>query len=413
MIARRHGLLAAVLLAMGAADAAAQARTILPGRDRPLRGSAPQVYAVGAAEGADHEMFGEVAGVAFDRADNLYVLDRTGARVLVFDRAGRFVRQVGKRGDGPGELQAPMSIALAADGTLFVHDLARPGVSLFRPDGTFARSFRMDGWMPSSRQGIAWHPRGGLVGTFRAGLGETVRGGSFRREENATPLLYVPLDGGEPRPLFNVPQTWTVEGSSPSEGQMTVRVSAPPTFSPRVLTDVLPDGRIALAFTPGYSVQLLDADGRQTRLIQRPMRIRRTTEADRERARAAARERMRSGRGTVVISRGSGGPAPRVPAMDRQAIERRLGEMRFADTIPALRGLRVAPSGLLWIERTAEDVEAAGPIDLVTPGGEYRGTLTTLALPDAISPGGLAAFVEVDDLGVERVVVRRLPAAWR
>ena len=90
-----------------------------------------------------------------------------------------------------------------------------------------------------------------------------------------------------------------------------------------------------------------------------------------------------------------------------------LSEMEFADTIPALSGLRVAPSGKLWIGRTGPVVGEPGPIDLVTPEGQYLGTIMGSALPDAISRSGLAAYVERDDDDVERVIVRRLPANWR
>ena len=83
------GLLAAALLS---GNAAAQDRVVrLPERDRPLAGTPAQVFAVGRENGAAHETFGIVAGVAFDASDNLYVLDRQATRVMVYDRTGRFI----------------------------------------------------------------------------------------------------------------------------------------------------------------------------------------------------------------------------------------------------------------------------------------------------------------------------------
>jgi hypothetical protein len=86
--------------------------------------------------------------------------------------------------------------------------------------------------------------------------------------------------------------------------------------------------------------------------------------------------------------------------------------MEFSDTIPALQGLRVTPAGKLWVERTAQEVGDPGPVDLVTPEGRYLGTISGVGLPDAFSRSGLAAFVEYDQDGVARVIVRRLPQAW-
>ena len=411
---RAAPLLAAALLALDAAGAAAQGQIVrLPERDRALAGSAPQVFAVGRAEGADHEIFGEVSSVAFDAAENLYVLDRPGGRVLVFDRGGRFLRQIGRKGQGPGELVVPMQLAIGGDGTVIVSDLGRPGYSLFRPDGTFVRNVVADQWMPSFGSPLAWHPRGGIVGTFRRA--PSLDGGRLPRQEDVMPVIFQPLGGGEPVRLYDVPQRLNIQQTSPAPGQVQVRITPPPVFTPNVLLGVIPSGQLAVAFTPGYTVRILDASGQTLRYLQRPMRTRLATERDREAARAQVRERMQSGRGQVRIEIGGGGGArrPRPDGPSGPALEQMMAQLQFADTIPALNGLRVAPSGKLWLERTAQAIGDPGPIDLVTPEGRYLGTITGVALPDAISRGGLAAFIEQDEDGVDRVVVRRLPDAWR
>jgi hypothetical protein len=415
---RRIGapLLAAALLAMSAGAAAAQDRIVrLPERDRPLAGAPAQVFAVGRAEGAAHEVFGEVSGVAFDASDNLYVLDRKGFRVLVYDRTGRFVRQIGTEGGGPGELMVPLQLAIAGDGTVIVSDIGRPGYALFRPDGTFLRNVLMQGWMPGLGGGIGWHPRGGIVATYRQPMGPP-RQGASTTTQNVLPLLFQPMAGGEPTRLYNIPQTIRVDQQSSGANNVQVRMRPPPMFSPAVLFGVIPNGQMALSFTSGYTVRILDASGQTVRYLQRPMRARLTTDADRERARENQRESMASGRGMIRVSIGGGGGRAGGPGgggPSRQEIERRLADMEFADTIPALRGLRVAPSGKLWVERTGPTVGEPGPIDLVTPEGQYLGTITGSRLPDAISRSGLAAYIERDENDVERVIVRRLPANWR
>jgi hypothetical protein len=386
----------------------------LPERDRALPGAPAQVFSVGRAEGAAHEVFGIVAGVAFDAADNLYVLDRQAAHVLVYDRAGRFVRQIGTKGEGPGELMVPLQLAIAGDGTVIVSDIGRPGYSLFRPDGTFLRNVTLQGYMPGlGGGGMGWHPRGGIVAAVREPMGPP-RPGSSTTTQNMMPLLFLPLAGGEPTRLYSIPQALRVQQQSSGPNQVQMRISPPPAFSPAVLFGVIPSGQMALSFTSGYTVRVLDAGGQTVRYLQRPVRARLTTDADRERARQERREMITSGRGAIRIERGGGGGSGRQdPGRSRQEMERMLGEMEFADTVPALRGLRVAPSGKLWIERTGPVVGESGPIDLVTPEGQYLGTITGSALPDAISSSGLAAYIERDADDVQRVVVRRLPASWR
>lgn len=419
MLSARKGapLLAAALLALDAGGAWAQGQIVrLPERDRALAGTAPQVFAVGRAEGADHEMFGEIAGVVFDAQENLYVLDRQSNRIMVYDRNGRFVRQIGRRGQGPGELISPFQLVMGGDGSLIVSDPARFGYSIFRTDGSFVRNVAVESLMLSPR-GIAWHPRNGIIGAFMQRPSEQ----AGLQISTAEPLMFVPLGGGEPSRVFALPSRDQVTQNTTPEGQGRVNVRMmrrpPPAFSPNTLFDVLPDGNVALSFTSGYTVRIVDLNGQTLRYLQRPVRPRLTTDRDREQARQARRETMASGRGQIRISIGGGGGAGgRAPGREGPSpaeVERTMGEMEFADTIPALQGLRVTPSGKLWIERTGQNVGDPGPVDVVTPEGQYLGTITSIGLPDAFSRTGRAAFIQYDEDGVARVIVRQLPANWR
>lgn len=412
-------LLAAALLALDAGGAWAQGRIVrLPEQDRPLAGTAPQVFAVGRADGAAHEMFGNVAGVGFDAAENLYVLDRQNARVMVYDRSGRFLRQIGRKGEGPGELIVPLQLTMGGDGTVIVSDLGRPAYSVFRTDGTFVRNASFGDWIPGIGSGISWHPSGAVVGSFRAAPPEQIRPGEPITFNQSMPVMAVSLNGGQARRVFDVPSHARVEqrAESPSPGtnRVAFTISGPPAFSAPVLHGVLPNGNVALSFTSGYTVRIVDLNGQTLRYLQRPVRARRTTQADRDRYLEARRQEIAAGRGGVMITRGNGGGgAGPSEAQMREMMERRLADTRFADTIPALQGLRATPSGKLLVERTGQNVGDPGPVDVITPEGQYLGTFTGVGLPNAISRSGLAAYVVTDEEGVQRVIVRQLPANWR
>jgi hypothetical protein len=390
-------LLAAAVLTAGGTSA--QGRVVqLPERDRVLPGQPAQVFAIGKAEGAEHEMFGEATAAAFDAADNLYVLDRMNARVMVYDRTGRFLRQIGRKGQGPGELTAPMQLGVAADGSVVVSDVARPGYALFRPDGTFNRNVLTPAWWPAGfRTPLSLHPSGGVVGAFMPAPAAELNPNEPPEQRNATPVMFIPFAGGEPRRVFNVPaRARTTQSQQDGRGGAStiVRSTAAPVFSPRVHTGVLPSGQVAMSFTTGYTVRVVDMNGQTLRYIQRPIRPRATTRGDRERWLATQRERIARGEGGVTIT----------------APGRTISSERIR---AAVQGLMVAPTGKMWIERTPPEIGGNGPIDLVTPEGQYLGTITGTPLPDALSRGGLAAYLERDDDGVPRVVVRRLPQAWR
>ena len=67
------------------------------------------------------------------------------------------------------------------------------------------------------------------------------------------------------------------------------------------------------------------------------------------------------------------------------------------------------------MQRRGDEPKSDGPIDVLTPEGEYIGTYATGAteMPDAFGPDGLAAFIEFDEFDVASVVVRKLPTEVR
>jgi hypothetical protein len=263
-------------------------------------------------------------------------------------------------------------------------------------------------------------PRSGALVMVRPGLNpEALRAGNVPRTQA---LMRMPLtDGSAASRLVEIPDASVVQSSGNEQGgQRTVRmrILGPPEFSPLTLWGVYQGGNVALTHTHLYTVKTFDINGRPTLVIQRPVRVRRPTARDRERARQRLREQLQSGRGMVMVMRqqgpGGGGGPPRAggPGLSREQIEERVREMQFADTVRAIQGMTVAPSGKLWVERTPASIGDPGPIDILMTSGQYLGTVTGLRLPEAISATGRAVWLERDEDDVERVVVRQLPPGW-
>lgn len=60
-----------------------------------------------------------------DKAENLYIVDEKGHRVLKYSAEGKFLHAFGEYGDAAGQFIAPFRIAALADGTLLVADTAK------------------------------------------------------------------------------------------------------------------------------------------------------------------------------------------------------------------------------------------------------------------------------------------------
>jgi hypothetical protein len=98
---------------------------------------------IGVREGAPEYMFQSPRGVAVNDRGDIYVLDYRAREVKMYDKEGLYVRTIGRRGQGPGELHIPNFILWSAEDKLLVGGFNR--LSYFEPDGTFVESTPMKG----------------------------------------------------------------------------------------------------------------------------------------------------------------------------------------------------------------------------------------------------------------------------
>src|SRR5262249_34954751 len=66
-------------------------------------------------------------------------------RVVKFSKDGKFIKQWGKNGSGPGEFSVPHSLAMDSAGRLFVADRGNNRIQIFDQDGKFLSEMRQFG----------------------------------------------------------------------------------------------------------------------------------------------------------------------------------------------------------------------------------------------------------------------------
>jgi hypothetical protein len=382
----------AIILMCLAAPAPAQQTVRMPPNDASLSIGIRPAFTVGSEDGREEEAFGGVADVAFDAAENLYVLDRLSARVVMFDSLGRFVRSFGKRGGGPGEFSLPQQMTTTASGEIAVSDVGHRAVILFGADGRFRGTIPFAGPTMLIGGTLARHPQGGVVS--RA-MGNPASRDVYALGDEV--ILWYPDRGGAPRTILTLSSARARRASGSSTRMR------PPVFSPGPRFAVLPTGGLAFADSASYRIKIVSPEGRVYRVLDRPVAPRRVTAADRELERRRQEAELAPGRLSIAGPRG--GPLP--PSL-QGAVAKSLRNDQFASVIPVIQGLAIDPAGNLWIERSGPAAGRAGPIDVITPQGRYLGTLRGAKLPAAFSPRGRAAHVETDEQGVERVFVVRM-----
>lgn len=193
----------------------------------------------------------------------LFVADMANARLVQFDAQGRWVRTIGRKGNGPGEFQSPGMTGLVDNGrTVAVLDAMTFRMHLFRADsGSFIRSFLI----PGNNIGLNWNIMGDTV-LFASSLSNAMLIRWITSTDNTSTI------GETPRRLIDDQFTSLQHG--------------------RAEVARINQGMVALLQTePG--LHLLDASGNKTGFVTLPSRRRRGEPSDLfDRAKAEAGKGM-------------------------------------------------------------------------------------------------------------------------
>jgi hypothetical protein len=345
------------------------------GEDRLLAWAAEPVARLAALE-EEGEGFFDASDVTVLEGDRIAVLDRTAKRVVLVDEDGHFLAQYGREGSGPGEFQFPVEVLALANGGVAAFDVMNHRLERF--DSALAPG------APDPFANLSY------FGGHMAYVG---------------PYLVLPTHDYtqpdvRPQALTAVGPRDTVEivryvqkvgGAIQIESCGMGFNGIEPIFSPSLRWSEGPDGVLAVVGTERYEVDLYRSpDFRLQRRIRRPLPV---IEA------------------TLAMAEASIGDGMRVmtPTGVRVCEAREVAEKRgFAEEVPPIARVAVSPAGEIWLERWAPRHEPRA-IDILTPDGEYLGTLEPgFPFPDALLGDDRILRIEKDEMDVASVVVYRV-----
>jgi len=132
--------------------------TVVKNPKEPMYGldacSVEEDLLIGKAEAGDEYLFSEIRDLGVDEAENIYVLDFKEPFVKVFDKSGNRLRTIGKRGQGPGEIQGPLSLCVTPRGELLVNDRGNRFLHVYTLAGEHKRSISLARWPFFSRPAV-------------------------------------------------------------------------------------------------------------------------------------------------------------------------------------------------------------------------------------------------------------------
>jgi len=340
------------------------------GSDLPLEWTFTRTLTLGGREGGPESFYSvNERTVGVDGASRIYVLDTDGHRLLVFDDEGRHLRTLGREGEGPGEIAWPIRLDVRPDGTALIEDIGRGRLHGFGPEGVPLETDEQP--MPNTRR--VWGGEGHYSAT------STI-------EENVELHRFLRVVGADTTELerLTAPATGVIELESC--GMALSGMS--PLYSPNIVWDAWRDHAVARAGAT-YQVDVFDGSTR----VARYRRAVEPVKADRDLAQRELGEGMRM----------------MTPAGVRECAWDEVVEKRgYAEFVPAIRSLKVAPDGRIWVSRGGPRPEPT-PTDILAADGTYLGTLPADApFPVGFLPDGRVLAIETDELEVARLVIYRI-----
>lgn len=326
--------------------------------------------AIGEVDGEGDYVFGRISDVLVDPRGLVHVADAQSAELRVFSSDGRFVRRLGREGEGPGEFGHISGLAVAPSGVAAL-DGRLNRVTVFGLAGDVARTFRLQRpyMILEHHAAMAFDSSGRFFDRARLARGIGV---------DSLGVITYAADGSvaDTALLAVIPADQVT-----LERDGVPYMSIPRPFAPRVSIAFGPDGTVYLSRGNEYRIDVFSPSGDSLRAIRRTVEPPRVTEAERDSALVFIRETLES----------SGGRLPAgVELPERKGVITRL----VVDAEENLWVLHEAGAGATRFEWSVHDAE-----------GRFLGTVSTPVMGVTQIGRDLVAGVTTDELGVQRAVV--------
>ncbi len=110
-------------------------------------------------------MFKKINDIVLDSEGNIFLLD--GNRILAYDHQGKFIKSIGRQGQGPGEFIFPVKLFIDGYDNLYVNDQGKKLI-VFDEEGTFKEIIRLKYFIPTfpSESSVFYVDKEGYIYSF-------------------------------------------------------------------------------------------------------------------------------------------------------------------------------------------------------------------------------------------------------
>ncbi len=99
----------------------------------------------GGEGGPDEAILNRPRDLQVDGQGRVFVIDFGDGTIKAYDGQGRFLRTIGRKGQGPGEFDTPAYFGVLSDGRICLLDYLQHRLTVFSPEGQYQSSFPVEG----------------------------------------------------------------------------------------------------------------------------------------------------------------------------------------------------------------------------------------------------------------------------
>jgi hypothetical protein len=312
---------------------------------------------IGGEDKDSEPLFIDITYVRIDYEENIYVLDSRDCQIKVFDKNGKHIRKIGRKGQGPGEMQFPTMMDIVSGKEIMICDLRNNRISFYSLQGELLKEvskgtfFRLFTPMPDSNKNF--------VGSMRFQIKEKRIDELRKFDPNF-------------KPIFTIGKL-----------EYTDETNVIYPFPPFILYIVLKDDKVLWGNWIHYQLQITDEAERTTRKIIKDYSPAKITDEDKKKD---IKERF-----------GDGGVPPDI-------------KLIFPEYYPAFWHLSTDDEGRIFVQTFEKTVEGSHCYDVFDSEGKYIVKIPFKVRPQTWKKNKLYT-IEEDEEGFQ--YVKRYKVTWK
>jgi hypothetical protein len=289
------------------------------------------------------DFFNNAVDLALDDRGNVFVCDSRANNIKVFDPMGKYLRTIGKAGQGPGDFNYPVEIEFARE-RFFVRELMNGRVSILNREGIFLKSVSLQ------ESGTIWWnmaalPDGRLV----------VEKEKTNIDKPGLPQeCSIEIYSGEFSFVKSLYQQKIWRNKYIKEPRTT---NIPIPFAPLVHWHTAGEGMIAIGYSEKYEIGIYDPDKGLLKMISHDYRPSEVTSKDKDQYFKSMGFAYSNSSGMTTQQRGA-------PDFIIKLTE-------FPKFKPPYNGIRIDPEGNIWVRVNDPEKSSGASFDAFTPGGGF------------------------------------------